>query len=106
MDMTTVRFSLVTCPFCDMCFCGSPACSLPDQALHEYNYCQALHKYNYYQALHEYNYYQALHEYKYYCSPLRSLPDQALHEYNYYLDTHCLRIQTSNMKNMNTRWVL
>ncbi|KAF5843933.1 hypothetical protein DUNSADRAFT_55 [Dunaliella salina] len=31
------------------------------------------------------------------------LPDQALHEYNYYLDTFSLRIQTSNMKNMNTR---
>mmetsp|Transcript_26859 Transcript_26859/g.69262 ORF Transcript_26859/g.69262 Transcript_26859/m.69262 type:complete len:660 (+) Transcript_26859:156-2135(+) len=31
------------------------------------------------------------------------LPEQALHEYNYYLDTFSLRIQTSNMKNMNTR---
>jgi len=31
------------------------------------------------------------------------LPEAALQEYNYYLDTQCLRISVSNMKNMNTK---
>lgn len=32
-----------------------------------------------------------------------SLPQAALSEYDYYMDTHRLRISTSNMKNANTR---
>lgn len=31
------------------------------------------------------------------------LPTSALQEYNYYYDTHSLRINVSNMRNMNTR---
>lgn len=34
---------------------------------------------------------------------LSRLPNAALQDYDYYMDTHRLRISTSNMKNANTR---